>query len=78
MKARVSVETRRGTQSYLVETDRIRTPEVRKAVEYAVENPNGTIRYTNEMEVVNGTIVQTGHLEDIEEARVEIPTVSVE
>lgn len=82
MKARVNVKTEYEAQSYLVETDRIRTPEVRKAIEFAVENPNGTIRFTNQIQVVNGEILQDGYEmnEDLRNAAIDedVPNVSVE
>lgn len=82
MKARVNVDTEYEAQSYLIETDRIQTPEVRKAIEFAVQNPKGTKRFSNQIQVVSGQILQDGYemMEDLERARLHegVPSVSVE
>jgi len=82
MKVRVNVNTEYEAQSYLVETDHIRTPEVRKAIEFAVDNPSGTKRFSDFIQVVNGEILQDGYAmnEDLRNAAIgeDAPNVSVQ
>lgn len=82
MKVRVNVDTQYEAQSYLVETDDIPTIEVRKAIEFVLENPRGSTTFTNRIQVINGKILQDGYemMEDLERARIDenVPSVSVE